>query len=241
MSKSSRYQTIDQHVPWYDRTPSGRAFGGFIKWTSPIWFLGMLFVLTAITGELKKSIIPTLLVDIKGGNIFTVNATFTDWIPNSITGFISWLLFVGVTLFINLMFVPLYWWLSLNNRYKVMCALAIGLLPFYIFGLELFGVMATKIMNNFDMQTVCNLDSYYNFMNISCMRYGAATVAIILAIELGIASIIAGILTLRDHMMSGSTKVIESQTPTLPLSNPSLSSPSDTTIELETDPQQATG
>jgi len=199
-------------VRWYRRTPTGLMFGKFVAVTGPFYLTFAFFVLMAISGQLSSYIMPEFYnmgVTVCNNNLFTLNATSSDWWCNGIRGMTAWSFLAFIALYVSLMFSPLYWWLRLNKNYKVMWGLVIGLLPFYVFGLELFGVMATKIINNYDLIESCNLDSYLEFMNLSCLKYGAITEAIILGIELGIAMMIAGWLTLKEYWTHNNHDLVE--------------------------------
>jgi hypothetical protein len=226
-------------APWYRRTQAGRAFGKFVALTSPFYLVFTFCVLMGISGQILSYVMPSMYNEgtTCNNNLFTLNATFSDWFCNNVQGTVAWIFFALIALYISLMFSPLYWWLRLNKNYRVMWGIAICLLPFYVFGLELFGVMAAKITNNYDLIELCNLDSYNDFMNVSCLKYGAITLAIILGIELGVAMLIAGCLTLREYLAHDGHDLVE----THPKETITTISTNNHTVELEVDPQLTTG
>src|SRR5579872_5432024 len=131
-------------------------------------------------------------------DIFTRDTTFNSWLCYMSTGLVYMFLGVVAAAFINLMMWPFHVWQ--RNNIIAIGIFVLCLIPFYIFGLQLMGVMATKITADLNMTMKCNLDSYYELMNNDCLWYGIVTEIVVIGIELGIAGIVIVILHVIDHM-----------------------------------------
>ena len=237
--------SIDINNSWTERTPTGRALGKMMTVIVPVCFFILFMVLLSITGQLITYIIPSLFSWATPCNdIFTANGTIYDWYPcNGGRGAVTLVFMVVDVSFINLMLLPLYFWLKINNQNRIISIIVTCMIPFYIFGLELMGAMAVKIKGNHDMSGQCNLESYYGLMNTDCLFYGIAVELIILAIEIGIAIIFASIFTLLDYIRKPlnhqSTNSTNGENPK-PLGSAGKTT-DDTVVELETDPQLTSG
>lgn len=241
---------VKPNGPWYERTIPGKMVHSILCFIVSTGAIIACFAIASIIGQIGVWTYPPLMawIGLDCGNIFAKETTINNWGCHAFSGISFAVLFLFGTIMINLIIWPFHVYVWRRNTLKYIFYMILGLIPFYLHSVELLGVMATKIMKDPGMANNCNLNTYNNLMNGSCMRYGLVTVVAIVGIEIGIAILGAVCMTIMDCYQHGSSNNLTNESIKSSKSSKSSKSikssatkKSDTIIKLESDPQFATG
>lgn len=182
---------------WYDRTAMGRTLSTILTITIPVCMIVLLFVVFALIGQITDYIIPSMSLN-EFEDIFTSSASVSDWFGRIGNGTLTLVFLTVIILFTNLMLLPLHIWLKIQNKFGTISFVFMVMIPFYVCGLQFFGLAATKITNNPTMISLCNMSSFHSFMNTNCIIYGVYTEFVVLGIEIVLSIVIGFILCMTD-------------------------------------------
>jgi len=97
-------------------------------------------------------------------------------IPCAASGSIYLLLLMITLVFVNVVLAPIHFWAYSKHDQLLHLKIGLAAIPLYYCGIELLGVIGAYLVP-FSKSDVCDFQSYYRFMNMTCMMYGSVMTA----------------------------------------------------------------